>query len=398
MAGENGMGMKRQLLLSRGRHIAVAFCAAIVSFTSLNATPSNSGESGWIEGRLERLSLRQKLSQLLMIGIQGRIFTSTLEDQIKWGGFGGVILLSTNLGSEEDVRQLATSMQNRSLMETGVPLFIAVDQEGGEVNRIGSVVGQKSASYPARLVGRLYDYDFVRSSKLIKRESRSLALRMRSIGINMNLAPVLDLSDDSQSFIYQRSYGSSPEKVTIIAKDLVDSMRSAGVIATGKHFPNLSNTKIDSHQDLPVIFRKEAELYHHEWKPFKNLRKDLDALMVGHVLVPEIDPLHPASVSVRVGNVLRSKIGFKGLVITDDLKMGALKNRYSMIEAVLRAFFAGYDIMLGLWDPAEQREIQNALEKAALKNFITEDRINQSLRRILSLKYGLKNFGANGGT
>lgn len=392
------MAMKRQGLLSRWQCVVLAFSAAIALSTASNAAPLDSAESGWIEGRLESLSLRQKLGQLLMVGIQGRSFTPALDDQVRYGNFGGVILLGDNLGSEQDVRQLAAGLQNRSLMDSGVPLFIAVDQEGGEVNRIGPVVGQKSANYPARLVGRLYDYDFVRSSKLIKRESRSLALRMRSIGINMNLAPVLDLTDDTKSFIYQRSFGANPEKVSVIAKDLADSMRAAGVIATGKHFPNLSDTKTDSHLDLPVIFKKEAELNQHEWKPFKNLRKDLDALMVGHVLVPDIDPLHPASVSVRVGHVLRTKVGFRGLVITDDLKMGAIKNRYSMIEAVFRAFFSGYDIMLGLWDQAELREIQNALEKAALKNYITEERINQSLRRILTLKYGLRYFGANGGT
>jgi len=141
----------------------------------------------------------------------------------------------------------------------------------------------------------------------------------------MNLAPVLDLSGDAQSFIYDRSYGSSPDKVTIFARDLAISMRSAGVFATGKHFPNLSDTRTDSHVDLPVVNKEITELSQHEWKPFNNLRNDLEALMVGHVLLPDVDPHHPASVSVGVGHLLRVKSQFWGVVITDDLRMGRQK-------------------------------------------------------------------------
>ena len=379
---------------TRAKKVIYNFCLlALLIAVSVEhglASTLDSDLEGWVAGRVQSLSLKQKLGQLLMVSIKGREFTHAMEGQIHTGSFGGVILFGPNLESVEQIKSLIGGLQNRAIMDTGVPLFIAVDQEGGDVNRLGLVTRRKSSHYSARLLGRLYEYDQVRASKIVKKVSLSMALRMRELGINMNLAPVLDLTDDENSFIYSRSFGSDPTKVITICRDLASSMKSAGVISTGKHFPNLSRSQVDSHFDLPVIEKSKTELGLNEWKPFKALRHDLDAVMMGHVLVPDIDPHHPISVSLKAGSILRRDLGFPGLIITDDLQMGAIRRRYTLVEAVMRAFYAGSDVLLGMWSEGEQLEVLHILEKAVQKGFVLEDRIDQSLRRILTLKYRYK--------
>jgi beta-N-acetylhexosaminidase len=164
-------------------------------------------------------------------------------------------------------------------------------------------------------------------------------------------------------------------------------MRANGIVTTGKHFPNLSLTRIDSHAALPRLDRSLAQLDRYEFVPFRRLKDELGAIMVGHVMVPALDPKLPTSISAAAIRTLRKRIGFNGVVISDDLKMKALSDRFSLKEIVLRAVFADVDILLVAWDQARQLEALQTLERAVAMGRLTPARVDRSVRRILALKY-----------
>ncbi len=203
----------------------------------------------------------------------------------------------------------------------------------------------------------------------------------------MNLAPVLDLTDEKESYIYQRSYGNDPLEVSYIAAKFANVMRANRIVTTGKHFPNLSQTRPDSHKDLPILERSVEELLAHELVPFRRLVRHLGAVMVGHVIVPELDPKYPASISVRAMKLLRQQIGWQGVVISDDIKMKALSDRYPLWEIVMRSIYADVDILCVAWGKDKQQETVRVIEQAVQTGKISLARIDTSVRRILTLKY-----------
>lgn len=377
-----------------GRHLILTFIRSALCAASLvgmraeaetTRTPA-SDDSGWIEGKLQSMTLREKLGQMLMIDVRGTEMTPELMAHLKEGRYGNVIFFEWNAKDEDQTKVFIRELQTQSVVQTGVPMLIAVDQEGGPVNRLGSLLGLRSTQFSARTIGQVYDYDQARARELVGAVTQKLALRMRDLGFNMNLAPVLDLTDDRASYIYERSYGSDPDAVTRIAAQFSDVMRANRIVTTGKHFPNLSVTRPDSHRNLPVLGRNLEQLEHYELVPFTKLKDKLGAIMVGHVVVPDIDPKYPASISTKVGRVLRKTIGWQGVVISDDLKMKALSDRYSLPEIVVRSLFAEVDILLIAWGPEKQRETLNILEKLVTRGKIPESRIDRSVRRILKLK------------
>ena len=351
------------------------------------AADAESGErDGWIEGLVSTMSLHDKIGQMFMIDVQGTQLTPEFAQHLSDGGFGNVIFFEHNLQSEEQTAIFVRQLQENAVIRTGAPMLVAVDQEGGLVNRLGPVTNATLMKYSARTLGRVYQFAPAKARRILNRATAKVADRMRTLGFNMNLAPVLDLTNDKQSFIYERSYGDDPETVSRLASDYAQVMATHGVVPTGKHFPNLSMTKTDSHQSLPVLDRSLKELLAHELVPFEKAKSRLGAIMVGHVLVPAIDPTMPASVSPPTIKLLRRTIGFDGVVITDDVKMKALSTRYSVSQIVRHAVDADVDIVLMAWDPTKQLEATRSLEAAVAAKEIPLERIDRSVRRILELK------------
>lgn len=318
--------------------VFVAFASTLVGGSArgvaASSVPPQADDDGWIDGKLQSMSVREKLGQMFMIDVSGTELTPSLAAHLRDGAYGGVIFFDWNVESAAQTAAFIRQLQDLAVVETGVPLLVAVDQEGGPVDRLGALLGVKSTKHSARTIGQVYAYDRDKAESLVGAVTRSLAARMRRLGFNMNLAPVLDLTDDKTSYIYERSYGGDPETVARIAAQFADVMRAQRIVATGKHFPNLSVTQTDSHLGMPVLGRGLEDLMGHELVPFARLKDHLGAVMMGHLVVPDIDPLHPASVSPKAGKVLRDRLGWEGVVISDDLKMKALTDRYPLNEIV----------------------------------------------------------------
>ncbi len=365
--------------------LAVAGLATLCPLAS--AVEEGEGESGWVEGKLATMTLREKLGQMIMVDVPGTAFDDAVKAQMNAGDFGSVLLLGRNIQEEEQVKVLIHEMQTNAVVRTGIPLLVAVDQEGGLVNRVGPLTHLKTTKYSARTIGQVYEYDPRRAGKLVASLTGELAKRMHALGFNMNLAPVLDVTDDRASFIYDRSYGGDPDVVSRVSSRFAATMQENGVIATGKHFPNLSSTHPDSHKALPVLERSLDQLEQKEFVPFRRIRRDLGAIMVGHVIVPDLDPKYPASISAKAVKTLRDRVGWQGVVITDDIKMKALSDHYPLLEILVRAVFADVDIMMVAWGKDKQKDSVDILERAVTQGKISTARIDRSVRRILALKY-----------
>ncbi len=344
-------------------------------------------ENGWVEGRIREMTLREKIGQMMMVGIYGDRITVSEAKYLVDNSIGNIILFDQNITDEDQLAGMTTYLQEAVTVNSGIPLIIAVDQEGGVVNRIGKVSGLKYTRHNANTLGKTFEFAPKKARSALFNANLALGKRMQELGINMNLAPVLDLAPEESSYIHSRSYGSSPEIVAAAALSVVSGLKATNIISTGKHFPNLGYSVEDSHHTLPVINRRVSDLKKYEFLPFIKLKDDIDAIMIGHVLVPELDRKYPASLSKNVINILRTEIGFSGLIISDDLKMKALTHSYTVPEIGIRSVLAGNDILLAAWEKQSQLQMIDSIEKAVLRKVISEEQIDESVARILSIKY-----------
>lgn len=349
-------------------------------------TEKSESSDAWVESLLEGMTLREKIGQMMMIDLKKSSFTPNDVDHFNLGKFSNVIFFEKNIVEYDQTRMLIQELQNHAKVNTGIPMLIAVDQEGGDVNRLGLMSKIDIMKYGARTLGSIYAHRPKRASAAINQGTRKIANWMKDLGINMNLAPVLDITSDPTSYIYQRSYSGDPEIVSKITLEYARTLSQYGIASTGKHFPNLSLTKDDSHQVLPVLDRTLSEMWEHELLPFRRLCHALPAIMIGHILVPKIDPKYPASMSSKIIRLLRSDIGFKGIIVSDDLKMRAVTKNFSLREIVLRSIFAGVDILILASDLETQLLAVDTLQQAVSRGYISISRIDDSVRRILRVK------------
>jgi len=294
---------------------------------------------------------------------------------------GGIIYYNWANGLHSPKQVLGLSEGLQSLAE--IPLLIAVDQEGGRVARL------KFTKFP--------------SNQDAKDQAGEIAFcigeELRSVGINMNLAPVVDVNSNPQNpVIGDRAFSSDPKEVAACGKEAIDGYKKAGVIATLKHFPGHGDTSIDSHEDLPVVYKSKEELEAVELFPFKELSSSVNAIMTAHILVPALDPEFPATLSKKTLDYLREEIGFEGVIVSDSLVMqGVLKKCGSIEEAAIQAINAGCDLLIlgGRYligkekrelSVSEIQQIHEALVKAALHGRIPLARIDDAVARVLALK------------
>jgi beta-N-acetylhexosaminidase len=327
------------------------------------------------------------IGQMILLGFPG---TKAAEERparvarmIRDGEIGGVILFPGNIAAPSQLKALTASLDRAG---GSLRPFIGIDQEGGAIQRLTAAKGfaglasaRKVASQDEAAAYRVY---------------RDAAREQAGLGINLNLGPVVDLEVDPASPAIgrlERSFGRDPDRVASFARQFIDAHHDAGVLVAAKHFPGHGSAALDPHEQAVDVGKtwQEAEL-----APFRDLAADqvADMIMVGHLIHPRFsDGDRPASLSGRaIREVLRGELGFRGLVVTDDLEMGAIQARYGLEEAAVLAVAAGADLMifanLKQPDPALASRVLDAVSQAVEQGRISRATIEQSYRRILAAK------------
>lgn len=326
---------------------------------------------------IEELTLEEKVGQLFMLGLEEKYDKTAI--MIKKYKIGGLILYKKNYSTYNEMLNLVNKIKECN-KQNPIPIFISIDQEGGRVNRMPKeILNIKSAT---KLVNN-------QNIELIKESGQIIGEMLNKTGISMNYAPVLDIRRfEDDHAIGDRCYGKSKEEVSKYGIEIMKEIEKQGVISVIKHFPGHGLTKKDSHFRIPKITTKIETLQKEDMVPFENaIKENADAIMVGHLIVKEIDKKYPASLSKKViQKYLIEKYNYKGLIITDDLKMMAIRLHYNMKKAVFKAIEAGNDIiMIGL-PYRKVKKIINYIIKKVKKGKLDIEKINKSVEKIIKMK------------
>ncbi|PWT92517.1 MAG: hypothetical protein C5B54_03355, partial [Acidobacteria bacterium] len=326
--------------------------------------------------RKEPEDLRNALGQCFWIGINGAEFNDSETKKI-FDEFqpGGVILFQRNVGTLEQVRQLNSDLQRNS----SIPLFIAIDQEGGLVERLHELIGSIP---PAMAIAA------ARNHRLARRIHRSHARLLRSLGFNVNFTPVLDLAlTSSDNGLGTRCFSDQPKLVVQCARDVIEGHADASVLICGKHFPGLGDTNLDSHVDLPTVSRSWKRLSREDLYPYKKLLSKLPFIMVNHALYPDKNQKLPASLAKEiVKDFLLDDWNYPGISISDDLIMGAVSRFYNLPEASERALLAGNHMFLICKPEGVVRTFKRLLSRAVHNERLAQ-MIFRNSSRILQTKF-----------
>jgi beta-N-acetylhexosaminidase len=293
---------------------------------------------------------------------------------------GGVILFKRNIESKEQLSELNREIQS---LRKGNPPFISVDHEGGRVFRLPPPFTQIPS---ARQIGR--ENKAYETGRLMGKE-------LREVGFNLNYTPVLDVDTNPDNpIIGDRSFSSEPQEVSRNALDLIRGLREEGVIPCGKHFPGHGDTSLDSHLQLPVVDSPLSRLEKIELVPFQSAIADgIEMLMTAHVLYPRVDSEYPATLSREIlTGILRERLGYEGVVISDDLLMKAVSDRYGVSEAAKLFLSAGGDLVLICRSEEEQAETLEKLVKMIVNGEWKKEDFERSLSHVAALKTSLKSI------
>ncbi len=274
-----------------------------------------------------------------MVGLPGPELTPEIEEAVKEYGLRHFIFFSRNLPQKERAKALLSALKKKRG-------FLAVDQEGGPVARLRPPLFPK-LSAPLELARKKDPLGAV------AQEARVCAQHLKEYGFNLNLAPVLDLGDEkAPPFLRGRTFGSDPERVALLGQIYVRTFLDEGLLCCAKHFPGLGKARLDPHEDLPVLETLDPAAL----RPFgAAIAAGVPCVMTTHLLVQEFDQ-EPATFSSRIVSLLREELSFSGLVLTDDLFMGAVQKKMDLAEAALKAFLAGHDLLLLCQDFSQSLE------------------------------------------
>lgn len=333
----------------------------------------------WVKEELESMSLEEKIGQMLIVSFDNLESDEELLDRFKEVKPGGFILFSDNFESYSQTKKLIDDINSTS----DIPMFVSIDQEGGRVQRLKELDDQTVSVIPA-----MYELGLTNDINLAYEVGRVMGEELRVFNINMDFAPVLDIYSNSENTVIgDRSFGNNPDLVTNMALSFSKGLESTDIIPVYKHFPGHGDTYEDSHQELAIIDKTKEELYELELIPFiEAINNGANVIMVGHLALPNITGNYiPASLSKEIINdLLREELGFKGIVVTDALNMKALTNEYSKEEIYILAIKAGVNILLM---PDFDKTTIDIISKAVLTGVISEELINESVEKILTLKY-----------
>jgi len=334
---------------------------------------------------VKNLTLEQKLGMLLMVGVPSNTMTGEVRRLIENYKPGGIILFGYNIAAKKTTEKFIDDMQRESMRVTGFPLFISLDQESGRVIRIMDGATQ----FPGAMAMGITD-----DEELVKTSARILGMQLRVMGVNMNLAPVLDVNNNPRNpVINTRAFGSSPVVVSRMGVAYLVGLQGALCIAVGKHFPGHGDTADDSHLTLPVIPYNLARLMDIELVPFiEAIGRGIDGIMTAHIAYPEIQKDNsPATLSKYfLTDLLRTRMGFEGITMTDDMEMHAISRNYNIGDAAVKAVKAGVDIILISSYGRGVRQIRDSLRRAVEKGELSMERVDASVKRIMELKLRYK--------
>jgi beta-N-acetylhexosaminidase len=328
-------------------------------------------------GRRMGDSHRRAAGRVLIAGFPGRVLPPPIAELAHEGALGGVILFKRNLALSlaETARTIAAL--HAQFPSASAPL-VAIDQEGGRVARLGPPV----VALPAmRVLGEIDD------PELTRRAARVLGTQLRAVGIGVDLAPVLDVdTNPANPVIGDRAFGRSPERVIRHGLAFAEGLGAAGVVACGKHFPGHGDTDVDSHRALPRVAHGRTRLEAVELAPFRAARGRVPTIMTAHVVFEAIDRELPATLSRAViEGVLRRELGYDGVVISDDLEMKAVADRWGVAESAIRAIEAGCDALLVCSTTERVLEAHAALEERARRDADFADRLAAAAARVDAL-------------
>ena len=281
--------------------------------------------------------IRRHVGQLAIVGFAGHSIPPDLRALAREFDLGGVILFARNVDSPEQVAEIAREAQS---MVQELPLWVSVDQEGGRVARLKAPF---TVWPPMMALGRSAD------GELARRFARALAAELKAVGISLDYTPVLDiLTNPKNPVIGDRALGERAEDVSRLGRIIIQTLQGEGIAACGKHFPGLGDANLDPHLELPVVDHPPDRLEAVEFAPFRAaIEADVAAIMTAHILIPSLDEERQATLSPRIiDGLLKNKLGYTGLVVTDDLEMGAVKGRYGLPDATVGAIAAGCDVVL----------------------------------------------------
>ncbi len=339
----------------------------------------------YINSLVSHMTTDQELGQMLMIEFVDAQMTPTIAYQLKQFHIGSVVLYKWNVSSADGLRTLDQQLQANA---DGIPLLIATDQEGGEVNRLSVIDGYLPS---AEDMGDRNDPNYVYQRGLQDGQ------QLYGLGINMNMAPVVDVQSipDDETVMGTRMFGWTPDKVTTMAGAYLSGLQSGGhVVGTLKHFPGLGDVPGDPHEESVYLNRSVAQMEAIDWAPYKALfaTGQVGIVMTTHITVPALDPNLPTTLSYPITTgILRDKLGFQGVIITDGIYMKALGAHYSFQQIVVGSVLAGNDIICSTYSLASTTEAFQDLQQAVANGTITRARLDESVKRILLLKlqYGL---------
>ena len=335
--------------------------------------------------QLRALPLKQKIGQLFFIGIPGPQVDEATRELLAEITPGGVCLFARNIREAEQTRLLLGELGSLSIIKP----FLSVDQEGGLVDRLRRIMTPMPAANKLRNANDTAEIAAI------------IAESLRILGFNMDFAPVVDVVDEDRAKytngLFSRAYGTSKEDAFTLGGCFLETLQQHGIIGCIKHFPGLGAANVDSHEELPQVNITRDEIFSTDLFPYYELLKTgaAKAIMVAHAAFPQVNlqetdqngRLLPSSLSKNfITNLLRDELGFEGLVITDDLEMGAIVKNYGIGEACKMAVVAGADMLAICADPMAIRDGYNAVLRAAQCGEITEDRIDKSLFRISTVK------------
>ncbi|TQR21849.1 beta-N-acetylhexosaminidase [Psychrobacillus vulpis] len=334
---------------------------------------------------ISKMSLEEKIGQMIFAGIQGTDLSEETKRLISTDKVGGIIFFKDNLKEANQTVALLNVIKSESNKEK-FPLFLGVDQEGGRITRLPGLSRLPTNEEIGKQNDPSYSYSI----------GAHLGEQLNAFGFNIDFAPVLDVNSNPKNpVIGDRSFGNNPNIVSELGIQTMQGIQSQNVISVVKHFPGHGDTAEDSHKELPVIRKSLEELNKLELIPFKNALEDgADVVMVAHILLPKIDPNFPSSMSHEIiTGILREQMQFDGVIMTDDMTMNAILGNYKIDQAAVEAVKAGNDIVLIAHDYTNVKKTIEAIVRAVKDGEISEESINESVNRILSLKekYNLAN-------
>ena len=325
--------------------------------------------------RAVRSKTSKQLGQLLVVGFDGLEMSPQLFDLLTRLQPAGVILFARNIESARQTHKLLKDCQACVRQ----PLLTCVDLEGGKVDRFRKITGPAPSAMDV----------FASGPRFFRKHGEIIGKVCRALGFNVDFAPVLDLAfDASRGVMSSRSVSEDPKQVIGYAREFIAGLSAAGIVGTGKHFPGLGEGELDSHHDLPVIEKSFHQLWDEDLVPYRLMRRELPMVLISHANYPSVtrDKL-PASLSKKwIAGVLRKRIGYKGIIVSDDLEMGGVLKSASIDEATLGFIRAGGDLCLICHQQELIEQAFEAMQRAFERDAAFRRRVGESAKNIATFK------------